>query len=322
MKLRTIAAAWKGMARALAPAAAIATALLTAPAAEAGTSFIVQCDGAYKPIQFTSFKAGYHSANDDPIVFPGQPGASHLHEFFGNSTTDAFSTFESLQGKQHSCAAPDDYAGYWQPRIWKDDESYLPDYVRTYYGRGAAPARYQLVWPPSGFKLVGTNRSYSCGAATPGDAANARTAPYDCATPGQKWLGGDDSKDGLVSRVIFPQCWDGDGIEPSDFHYGSCATTLGEKWIPMLRMGVHTNILGASPANITFGSFPGEMDETHLHADFLDGWVRTTILDLVTRCLNTQPNKCLAFVGSKVGDGGTPPAPPSPPPPAAARAHP
>ena len=30
-----------------------------------------------------------HAAADDPIVFPGRPGAAHLHEFFGNQTTNA-----------------------------------------------------------------------------------------------------------------------------------------------------------------------------------------------------------------------------------------
>ena len=33
-----------------------------------------------------------HRAPDDPIVYPKQPGASHLHDFFGNETTNAFST--------------------------------------------------------------------------------------------------------------------------------------------------------------------------------------------------------------------------------------
>ena len=38
-------------------------------------------------------ECGYsHSAPDDPIVYPGQPGMSHEHDFFGNVTTDADST--------------------------------------------------------------------------------------------------------------------------------------------------------------------------------------------------------------------------------------
>jgi Domain of unknown function (DUF1996) len=40
-----------------------------------------------------------HMAFDDPIVKPGQPGAAHLHTFFGNTQTDAFSTYESLLAK-------------------------------------------------------------------------------------------------------------------------------------------------------------------------------------------------------------------------------
>src|SRR5215210_4308885 len=38
-----------------------------------------------------------HIARDDPIVYPGQPGKSHLHQFFGNTDTDANSTYQSLR---------------------------------------------------------------------------------------------------------------------------------------------------------------------------------------------------------------------------------
>jgi hypothetical protein len=33
-----------------------------------------------------------HRLPDDPIVHPGQPGATHLHEFFSNRSTNAGST--------------------------------------------------------------------------------------------------------------------------------------------------------------------------------------------------------------------------------------
>jgi hypothetical protein len=38
-----------------------------------------------------------HQDADDPTVFPGQAGKSHLHTFFGNTTTGAASTYESLR---------------------------------------------------------------------------------------------------------------------------------------------------------------------------------------------------------------------------------
>jgi hypothetical protein len=40
--------------------------------------------------------------SDDPIVFPRQPGAAHQHDFFGNTSTNAYSTDASLAGKPTS----------------------------------------------------------------------------------------------------------------------------------------------------------------------------------------------------------------------------
>jgi len=37
-----------------------------------------------------------HRANNDPIVFPNMPGASHNHSFVGNPTTNAATTLNSL----------------------------------------------------------------------------------------------------------------------------------------------------------------------------------------------------------------------------------
>src|SRR5262245_12442502 len=54
-----------------------------------------------------------HRSNDDPIVFPGQTGAAHTHDFFGNRSVDANSTVESLMGEPTSCAAAGDTAAYW-----------------------------------------------------------------------------------------------------------------------------------------------------------------------------------------------------------------
>ena len=52
--------------------------------------FLVECDYS-------------HMAEDDPIVYPGAPGASHLHVFFGNTSTNANSTVKSLAqiGRAH-----------------------------------------------------------------------------------------------------------------------------------------------------------------------------------------------------------------------------
>jgi len=44
-----------------------------------------------------------HQSHDDPIVFPGQPGAAHSHEFSGAWSTNAFSTPASLLNSGSTC---------------------------------------------------------------------------------------------------------------------------------------------------------------------------------------------------------------------------
>src|SRR5438094_9976828 len=57
-----------------------------------------------------------HTQMDDPIVFPKQPGASHMHDFYGNITTDAFSTPASLLATTSTCKDSLDHSGYWVPQ--------------------------------------------------------------------------------------------------------------------------------------------------------------------------------------------------------------
>ena len=66
--------------------------------------FVVACDWS-------------HASFDDPIVHAGMEGMSHRHEFFGNTTTDADSTYESLLAGDTSCAQKLDRAAYWVPSL-------------------------------------------------------------------------------------------------------------------------------------------------------------------------------------------------------------
>ena len=53
-----------------------------------------------------------HVAMDDPIVHPGEAGASHQHEFFGNKTTNADSTYANLRAGGTTCRILADTAAY------------------------------------------------------------------------------------------------------------------------------------------------------------------------------------------------------------------
>src|SRR5690242_9635677 len=62
-----------------------------------------------------------HFAADDPIVYPGQPGRSHMHSFYGNTSTNAATTTASLQAASPSTCGrgmgTSDLSGYWVPSL-------------------------------------------------------------------------------------------------------------------------------------------------------------------------------------------------------------
>jgi hypothetical protein len=67
------------------------------------------------PVRAQSFiidRKPSHSAPDDPIVFPGVPGAAHLHEFFGNTSANACSTYPTMIGKPTTCSVVGDTNKY------------------------------------------------------------------------------------------------------------------------------------------------------------------------------------------------------------------
>lgn len=77
---------------------------------------------------------------DDPIVYPGQPGKSHLHQFFGNTGADAASTYASLRSTGDStCTSRLNRSAYWMPAMLNGRGQVVrPDYVSIYYKRRPA----------------------------------------------------------------------------------------------------------------------------------------------------------------------------------------
>jgi hypothetical protein len=113
MKRTILLPASVGIALLLACAVAILAALASAPTATAasidhGASFAVRCNFS-------------HRAQVDPIRVPGVP-SGHMHDFFGNRTTGASSTYQSMTagGATTTCSRPEDKAGYWIPTVsWR-----------------------------------------------------------------------------------------------------------------------------------------------------------------------------------------------------------
>lgn len=100
-----------------------------------------------------------HFSYDDPIIYPDEPGRAHLHMFWGNTATDAFTTSESiLQTGLGSCEGGMDYrVGAWIPAVFNSqDEVVVPQELFIYYKTFGGPQmRYDLVQEiPQGLQML------------------------------------------------------------------------------------------------------------------------------------------------------------------------
>jgi hypothetical protein len=77
-----------------------------------------------------------HRNNDDPIRFPGEPGRSHDHTYFGNMSTTASSTPASLRASgRTTCGERADKSAYWAPTLFVAGREVEPiTTVTRYYG--------------------------------------------------------------------------------------------------------------------------------------------------------------------------------------------
>ncbi|MFN8521809.1 MAG: DUF1996 domain-containing protein [Chloroflexota bacterium] len=229
-----------------------------------------------------------HEAADDPIVKPGLPGASHLHSFFGNVSTNAASTYESLRAADTSCRAAEDASGYWVPALYKDGVEVKPLSVTVYYRTG----RHEndpIAAFPEGFRMIAGDAT----ATQPASGSGARrTTFWDCRTPEPRAASPVPPQCGpteeLNLHIRFADCWDGVSLDSPNHkshvaysgRAGACPATHPTA-IPAVAMIVHYPING-DPGNITLSS--GNIYSAH--ADFFNAWDQAFLAARVDQCLN------------------------------------
>ena len=158
-----------------------------------------------------------HSAADDPIVFPGQKGASHLHSFIGNDSTTADTTAASLMRfTASSCEPAEDHSAYWIPTLIEHGKAVEPKQVIVYYGSLLAD-RTKTVPMPNGLRMITGDPKVQT--ATPTGAVHQ----FYCA--GGPVDGASRSTDGnwpvcaggtIHFTMRFPDCWDGQHLDSPD----------------------------------------------------------------------------------------------------------
>jgi len=216
-----------------------------------------------------------HLAQVDPIVSPGTTSA-HLHEFFGNRSTNANSTYASMVAAGTTCPNRNDTAGYWSPALIGPSGSVVnADGISAYYKND--PVSYSTTQPfPPDFRMV---------AGGPGSLA---VAFWSCKSEGVKYSSPPKCASSTFPRAIvhFPQCWDGVRLDSPDHRShvayprsGACPSTHRVK-VP------HVKLYIRFPQSIGGPGYAFSDGNLIPHADYWNTWQQPALVDLVRRCLN------------------------------------
>jgi hypothetical protein len=272
-------------------------------AADAGTRGKLHGNNFFSNCRFS------HVAPNDPIVRPREPGRSHSHTFFGNVSTDAYSTLSSLLASGTTCAVRADKAAYWVPTLFQNGREVRPAKAQFYYVlRGYGQMR---AFPP-GLRIVAGDQHavrpqskrvtyWACG----GSAVHIRSSSAApkcgvvrarpkgifklCGTCPARRLAVRQVKSFLELHVDFPDCWDGTHLDSPDHrshmaysHDYVCPASHPVK-VPLIRVTIRYPVTdGRSVVLASAGQFSG-------HADFFNAWEPRALAKLVETCFRDRP---------------------------------
>ena len=156
--------------------------------------------------------------NDDPIVFPGQPGAAHEHQFFGAKGVDAFASHGQLQAEGTTCMDKGDTASYWAPALYDEDGTLRsPKRLRVYYYANSLDRAALQAFPSNLRMIAGDVRATS---PQPQGVVHwfcrkrsNQSAGYELASAYPPRC---DRDEYLSLSIRFPDCWDGRNLDSSD----------------------------------------------------------------------------------------------------------
>ncbi|MGZ8629618.1 MAG: DUF1996 domain-containing protein [Actinomycetota bacterium] len=227
--------------------------------------------------------------HDDPIVMPGDVGMSHLHQFFGNETTNANSTLADMVVGTSSCPLSADTAGYWAPALLDPNSQPVPLLRATAYYRATSAKGSPIVAFPPDFRMIAGSPALPTG--TPkvlgwgcDDTTYLPTIPNCGASTGKKFV---------KAHIVFPSCWDGLDLGITGDHRGHVAYPIGSKCpsthptrLPRLSLHFTWNTAGGTGYSIDSDISAGTTAGQSLHADFWNTWNQGALEILVNTCLN------------------------------------
>ncbi|WP_236028450.1 DUF1996 domain-containing protein [Paractinoplanes lichenicola] len=241
--------------------------------------------GAVRVAEFLADCPFSHRLPDDPIIFPGLPGASHMHSFFGSTVTNAYSTTQDLLNANSNCNPSIDKSSYWIPTFYNGNTPVEPTTGIFYYlGEGVRDDLIAQTQPfPLGLRIVAGNAK----ATGPNDNTISR---WSCLHAGDAGSSHDfvtcPPGTMLESYLDFPHCWDGVNLDSPD-HKSHMAYPVNNACpashpvvVPKLRQVMRYPVNG-NPANFRLASGPGYT----MHGDFFNAWPVDELARRVNDCI-------------------------------------
>ena len=231
-----------------------------------------------------------HTAVDDPIVNPGGD-AAHRHEFFGNTSTNRNSTYESMIASEGLCNKGGDTAAYWLPSLFDERGVRIqPIRIRVYYSNEPVSAGPVTVFPPDFRLIAGYPHAF--------DPHPNSFFGWSCdnAIDLKPGLAGVNCGDrGYISaRAFFPSCWDGVNTDSADHRShvvyprlngveksraGSCPSTHPIH-VPRIRVIVHFPVRSCEDCFLS--SDTGLPGGTNFHVDFWNTWQQSALEEFIS----------------------------------------
>lgn len=253
---------------------------------------------------FRTFCEFSHLAYADPIVAPGNGAFSHLHMFFGNTGTNASSTYQSLRSSGNSTCdgGPLNRTAYWMPAVFDASGNVVtPSNFELYYkaentSAGTLAQKHAEIRGvqdyPNGLRMIAGSPNRSVSGWKCSNGAEGTTIP-DCPV-GQR----------LTAWVRFPYCWDGRNLDSAD-HRSHMAYGTNNTWggcpashpihLPELTEFAHFDVTqaGTSQWYLSSDRMAGaavQPNGSTFHADWFGAWDNTIQNRWISNCIRGMKN--------------------------------
>lgn len=230
-----------------------------------------------------------HRLADDPIVLPNQPGASHMHDFFGSKVTDASSTLQSLLAGDTTCNPASDRSAYWVPTLYDaKQQPVFIEHVTIYYFVNVEPATSVQPYP-QGLRVIAGDAMAT--ALPPGPARfrwsclgapNSSSSDFVICPAGSK----------LEILLNFPDCWNGVDLDSADHKSHMAYSTAGKcpvtHPVPVPQLQYKLRYATPGEAGMRLSTMSGAAYT--MHGDFFNAWEKSALENRI-QCLR-QLIKC------------------------------